>query len=239
MQEKLLRPEPRPRVVPATFNHVTLAQVAANPYVDAYIRRADECLATLGYTEHGLRHANLTAKIARNILTRLDAPVHDRELAAIAGYLHDMGNLVNRNVHAETGAAIVHSLLYNMNCDPDELAVILGAIGNHDEHDGTPVSNVAAAVIIADKTDVHRTRVRNPNTTAFDVHDRVNYATVRSFLRVLDDHRTITLELEVDNTISTTMEYFEIFMSRMVMCRKAADFMGCQFKLTINQIPVM
>lgn len=240
MQEKMLRREPseQPRIVPA-FTHLTLSEVAANPYVDSYIRRADDCLAAMGYTEHGLRHAHLTAKIARNILTRLGSPVRDRELAGIAGFLHDIGNLVNRNVHAQTGAALCHSLLYHMACDPDDLAIVLGGIGNHDEHDGIPISNVAAAVIIADKTDVHRTRVRNPNPASFDIHDRVNFATVRSFLRVLEDDKTITLELEVDNSIATTMEYFEIFMSRMAICRKAADFLGCQFKLNINQVPVM
>ena len=218
---------------------VSLENVRANPFIAAYIRRADEQMAVLGYTEHGERHAALVSRIAFNILSRLGYPERTTELAAIAGYLHDTGNLLHRKSHPLSSALLSMMELRQMHIDPAELAMIMGAIGNHEEDQGDPVSVVSAAVIIADKSDVHRSRVRNPNTLAFDIHDRVNYAAQRSFVRVDDDHKTIALELDIDTSISQVMEYFEIFLSRMLISRRAANYLGCNFELVINKIKLL
>jgi len=218
---------------------VTLDMVRANPYIIAYIRRADDQMGVLGYTEHGERHASLVARIAYNILSHLNYPERTAELAAIAGYLHDTGNLLHREGHPMSGALLAMEELRRLQMDPMELAIVMGAIGNHEEDHGDPVSEVSAAVIIADKSDVHRSRVRNPNTLAFDIHDRVNYAAQRSFVRVDNDHKTISLELDIDTTISQVMEYFEIFLSRMLISRRAANFLGCNFELIINRVKLL
>ena len=173
---------------------VTLEMVHASPYIMAYIKRADEQMGVLGYTEHGERHASLVSRIAYNILVHLNYPERTAELAAIAGYLHDTGNLLHRVGHPMSGAMLALIELRQMGMDPAELAIIMGAIGNHEEDAGDPVSEVSAAIILADKSDVHRSRVRNPNTLAFDIHDRVNYAAQRSFVRVDNDHKTISAE---------------------------------------------
>ena len=213
---------------------VTFASVREDPRVRIYIRHADDCLARIGYTEHGERHVGLVAHIAFNTLKRLGHPEREAELAAIAGYLHDIGNGVNREYHAQIGATMAMQLLVPMGMPDVEIAQVMGAIGNHHETDGDPVSAVAAALMLADKSDVHRTRVRNPDFIKFDIHDRVNYAVEKSFLNVDEGKKLITLELTIDNAISQVMEYFEIFMSRMLACRKAAAFLGCQFGLTVN-----
>ena len=218
---------------------VTLDVVHANPYIMAYIKRADEQMGVLGYTEHGERHATLVSRIAFNILSRLGYPERTAELAAIAGYLHDTGNLLHRKGHPMSSALLAAIELRGMAMDPAELAMVMGAIGNHEEDQGDPVSDVSAAVIIADKSDVHRSRVRNPNTLAFDIHDRVNYAAQRSFVRVDKDHKTIALELDIDTSISQVMEYFEIFLSRMLISRRAANFLGCNFELIINKAKLL
>ena len=187
----------------------------------------------LGFTEHGFRHANLCGRIAFNVLSRLDQDARLANLARIAGYLHDVGNMVARDGHGQVGALLVYDALKDRMSLPD-LTLVMGAIGNHEEQGGEAVSPVSAAVILADKSDVHRSRVRKSATIDFDIHDRVNYAAKQSFLRVDSNARTITLELTIDTEISHVMEYFEIFLGRMVMCRRAAERLGCRFKLTIN-----
>jgi metal-dependent HD superfamily phosphatase/phosphodiesterase len=213
---------------------VTFESVREHPRVKVFIRKADESLAEIGYTEHGERHVGLVAHIGFNILKRLGYPEREAELAAIAGYLHDIGNAVNREHHAQTGAVMAMQILSDMGMPDLELVRVMGAIGNHHENDGDPVSAVAAAVILADKSDVHRTRVRNPDMIRFDIHDRVNYAVEKSFLNVDEASKQITLELTVDTGISQVMEYFEIFMTRMLASRKAAKFLGTTFGLTVN-----
>ena len=213
---------------------VTFESVREHPRVKVYVRSADQALAEIGYTEHGERHVGLVAHIAYNILKRLGYPEREAELAAVAGYLHDIGNAVNRDHHAQTSAVMAMQLLAEMGMADVEIARVMGAIGNHHENDGDPVSPVAAAVILADKSDVHRTRVRNPDMIRFDIHDRVNYAVERSFLNVDEAAKRITLELTVDTAISQVMEYFEIFMTRMVASRKAAKYLGTAFGLTVN-----
>jgi metal-dependent HD superfamily phosphatase/phosphodiesterase len=213
---------------------ITFEQVKENPRARIYVRRADEALAQIGYTEHGERHVGLVSRIAYNVLKRLGYPERDSELAAIAGWLHDIGNAVNRESHAQTSATMAMQLLHEMGMPDTEICTVIGAIGNHHENDGDPVSPVAAAVIMADKSDVHRTRVRNPDQIKFDIHDRVNYAVVKSFLNVDESHKLITLELTIDNEISEVMEYFEIFMTRMQASRKAANYLGAKFGLTVN-----
>ncbi|MDQ7843847.1 MAG: HD domain-containing protein [Armatimonadota bacterium] len=221
-------------IVAAKQRLITLDEVKRDPEVEAYITKANEYTGAIGYTEHGARHATLTANIAYNTLKRLAHPERDAQLAAIAAYLHDIGNLVGRINHEHTGAVLANEILRRLGMDPVERAVVMGAIGNHEEKGGEPVSPVGAAVILADKSDVHRSRVRNPDPTTFDIHDRVNYAVEHSFLRVDEKSKTVTLELTIDTTLSQVMEYFEIFLTRMVMCRRAAQFLGCEFKLQIN-----
>jgi len=219
---------------PKPATPVSLDEVKRHPEVIAFIEKANEYTGAIGYTEHGVRHATLTANIAYNILKRVGADERQVRLAAIAGYLHDIGNLVSRINHEHTGAVLAGRILTRLGMDASEQAIIMGAIGNHEEPHGQAVSLVGAAVILSDKSDVHRTRVRNPDPTTFDIHDRVNYAVERSFLRVDEKSKTITLELTIDTTLSQVMEYFEIFLTRMVMCRRAAEFLGCAFKLQIN-----
>jgi hypothetical protein len=213
---------------------VDFEAVRNHPRVKVFVRKADEALAEIGYTEHGERHVGLVAHIAFNILKRLGHAQRDAELAAIAGYMHDIGNAVNREHHAQTGAVLAMNILTEMGMPDPEIVRIMGAIGNHHENDGDPVSPVAAAVILADKSDVHRTRVRNPDMIRFDIHDRVNYAVEKSFLNVDEATKQITLELTIDTGISQVMEYFEIFMTRMLASRKAAKFLGTTFGLTVN-----
>ena len=211
-----------------------LEEVKRDSEVEAFITKANEYTGVLGYTEHGSRHANLTSNIASNVLRRLGLDERMVQLAAIAAYLHDIGNLVSRANHEHTGATLADRILLRLGMPADERAVVMGAIGNHEERHGEAVSAAGAAVILADKSDVHRTRVRNPDPATFDIHDRVNYAVEHSFLRVDEKSRTITLELTIDTAISQVMEYFEIFLDRMLMCRRAAVFLGCDFKLQIN-----
>jgi metal-dependent HD superfamily phosphatase/phosphodiesterase len=213
---------------------VTAGLLEGDAEVQAYLRQGNEQMDILGYTEHGERHARLVGNIAQNVLLRLGCGQRRTELAEIAGYLHDIGNVIYRGEHDWAGALIARDDLLRLGADFDEIAVVMGAIGNHEEERGEPVSDVSAAVILADKSDVHRSRVQNRDMLTFDIHDRVNYAVKRSFLRVDGEEKKITLELDIDTEVSQVGEYFEIFMSRLLMSRRAARFLGCKFDLTIN-----
>jgi putative nucleotidyltransferase with HDIG domain len=213
---------------------VTLEQVKSHPTVRAFIEKADQQLGVIGYTEHGERHANLVASIASNILKRLGRPERVAELASVAGYLHDIGNVINREYHAQSGANIAFTVLRELEMGVDEMAEVIAAIGNHHEEEGQSVSDISAAIILADKSDVHRTRVRGTGMIQLDIHDRVNFAAKNSFLRVLEKKKLISLEVTIDTKISQVMEYFEIFLSRMIVSRKAANFLSCSFELIIN-----
>ncbi len=214
---------------------ITLEDVKKNPFVDAYITRADKNLEIVGYTEHGKRHLSLVAKWAKSTLLTLGYNERTAELSAIASYLHDIGNAINRVDHAFSGAILAHTLLSQMGMPPDEVSQIVAAIGSHDEGSCDPVSAISAGLILADKSDVHRSRVRNPDMIKFDIHDRVNYAVERSRLLVDADRRLITLDLLIDTKISPIAEYFEIFLERMLFCKRAANFMECEFSLVINE----
>ncbi len=226
--------ESRAGAAEASPQPITLESVRHDPEVRQFVRKADENLAVLGYTEHGPRHAGLVADIAQNVLLRLGHPRRETELAAVAGYLHDIGNGISRLDHGIAAALIAQRVLERLGMPPDEIVEVMCAIGNHEEEYGEPVSALAAAVIIADKSDVHRSRVRVIDPDTDDIHDRVNSATQRSFLAVDDGAKTITLQLDIDTEAIRVMEYFEIFLERMVMCRKAAETLGCKFGLEIN-----
>ncbi len=221
-------------VLAAGARPLTLREIRREPRVRVYITKGNEQMAAIGYTEHGHRHAGIVATIARSILSSLGHDERTAELAAIAGYLHDMGCVVNRKGHVEAGAIIAFQILSSLNMDPVEIADIIGAIGNHEEPDGLPINSVAAAVIIADKSDVHFSRVQNPEPENYDIHDKVNGAVRKSFLRVEPAEKRIRLELEIDTAAASVMEYFEIFITRMVLCRKAAAELGCTFHVSIN-----
>ncbi|KYH32344.1 HD domain-containing protein [Neomoorella mulderi] len=214
---------------------VTLEDVKRDPEVEALIVKGNEHLGAMGFTEHSHRHLSLVAKISYNVLEHLGYDRRVAELAAIAGYLHDIGNVISRQDHGQTGALLAYRILTRLGMPTVEVATIMGAIGNHEEEYGQAVNTVGAALILADKSDVHRSRVRNSDISTFDIHDRVNYAVQHSFLRVDASRRTITLELTIDLSISTPMEYFEIFLMRMMMCRRAADFLDCHFGLVVNE----
>ena len=213
---------------------LTYAKIRESEAIKIYITRADESLAALGYTEHSFSHVVHVAETAGKILTALGYDDRTAELAKIAGYLHDIGNLVNRKDHSQSGAVMAWSILGDMNCDPAEMATIVTAIGNHDEGTGVPVNAVAAALILADKADVRRSRVRNQDFSTFDIHDRVNYSVKSSALHISEDKTQVTLDLTIENQFGSVMDYFEIFMGRMLLCRKAAEKLGMQFKLVIN-----
>ncbi len=213
---------------------VGFKQVAKDSEVVALIEHADRQLEAIGYTEHGFRHARLVAKNAAAVLKALDYEARTAELAAIAGYLHDVGNVVNRLEHERMSALLARDVLRRLGMDPSEVALVMSAIGNHHEEGGNPVSEVSSALILADKADVHRSRVRNPELIRFDIHDRVNYAVKKSGLTVDRDSRVISFRLVVDTAIAPVMDYFEIFLSRMIISRRAADFLGCRFELVIN-----
>ncbi|CDC72691.1 MULTISPECIES: HD domain-containing protein [environmental samples] len=214
---------------------LTFEQVQNNPAIRTYIQRADESLIALGFTEHSFAHVGMVARNAAYILETLGYPQRTVEVAKIAAFLHDIGNLVNRVDHSQSGAVMAFRILDNLDCDPEEIATIVTAIGNHDEGTGLPVNAVAAALILADKSDVRRSRVRNQDPSTFDIHDRVNYSVKRSQLKINEEHTLIKLKLFVDTKYGSVMDYFEIFMQRMILCRKAAEKLGLQFKLMINE----
>jgi metal-dependent HD superfamily phosphatase/phosphodiesterase len=213
---------------------ITLKDVKSNHKVRKLIDGANEVMKAMGYTEHGHRHVTVVSGITGYILERINVPARTVELGQIAAYLHDIGNVINRINHPLHGANIAFTLLNEMGMDCAEIAPILGAIGNHEELTGMPVSSMSAALIIADKSDVHFSRVQNPLIETFDIHDRVNYAVQRSRVEIKDEERCVELILEIDTKQASVMEYFEIFLSRMVMCRKSADVLGYRFALSIN-----
>lgn len=214
---------------------LTYDELTKSEAIKTYIIRADESLAALGFTEHSFAHVMHVAEMAGYILKTLGYDGRTVELAKIAGYLHDIGNLVNRKEHSQSGAVMAWSILNDMGCDPGEVATIVTAIGNHDEGTGVPVNAVAAALILADKADVRWTRVRNTDITTFDIHDRVNYSVKKSVLKINEEKTLVKLKLTVDTKFGSVMDYFEIFMDRMILCRKAAEKLGLQFKLIINE----
>ena len=213
---------------------VTMEEVRRDAEVQAFIAKADRNLDVLGYTEHAERHAGVVAATAKRVLLDLGRPRREAELAEIAGYLHDIGNAITRLDHGIGAALIARDVLRRMGMPVDEYTEVMSAIGNHEEEYGEPISAIAAAVILADKSDVHKSRVRRPDPHTFDIHDRVNLASQKAAVVVDAEAHTIRLELTIDTAISQVMDYFEIFLSRMVMCRRAASFLGCDFNLVIN-----
>jgi len=213
---------------------ITIADIKNNEKIKTYIKKADETLGVLGYTDHGLFHSTKVANEARDILQTMGYPQREAELAWIAGYLHDIGNVVNRTAHAQSGALLAFRLLEDMNSNPEDTATIITAIGNHDENTSRPVNPICAAVVLADKCDVRYSRVRNQDPTTFDIHDRVNYAVKQSSLTISEDKTTICLDMTIDTTQCAVMDYFEIFLSRMALCRKAADNLSLRFTLIVN-----
>ena len=218
---------------------LTYETIIKSAAIKTYITRADESLAALGYTEHSFSHVMHVAQMAGYILKTMGFDARTIELAKIAGYLHDIGNLVNRKDHSQSGAVMAWSILNDMGCDPAEMATIVTAIGNHDEGTGVPVNAVAAAMILADKADVRRSRVRNKDISTFDIHDRVNYSVKHSVLNINEEKTQITLSLTIDTQYGSVMDYFEIFMQRMILCRKAAERLGLKFRLVINDQQVI
>lgn len=221
---------------------ISLDVVRDDPEVKAFIRQANQTLGVLGFTEHGFRHVGLVSNIARNVMRLLDYDLRHQELAAIAGYMHDIGNVISRHNHAMSSALLAQPILNRLGMSSEDVAVVLGAIGSHGDDSGRlgePVHPVSAALILADKSDVHRSRVRNTDPSTFDQHDRVNYAATSSFLRVMPDQKTITLELTIDTGMAPVMQYFEIFLPRMLMSRHAAELLGCAFHITMNDVVLL
>ena len=209
-------------------------KIRRNEAIKVYIQRADESLAALGYTEHSFAHVTKAAESVRYILETLGYSAHQVEMGMIAAYLHDIGNLINRSEHAQSGAIMAFRILDEMGMPAEDVATIVTAIGNHDEGTGVPVNAIAAALILADKSDVRRSRVRNRDEQTFDIHDRVNYSVENADLTIDQEAKQIKLSLTVDTRYGSVMDYFEIFLGRMIMCRKAADKLGLQFRLMIN-----
>ncbi len=220
-------------------NSITFQEIKDSKEIKTYIKQADASLKVLGYTEHSLAHCTKCAEVAGKLLKDLGYDDHEVELAKIAGYMHDIGNVVNRVDHAQSGAIMAFRLLDKIGMDPEDTAKIITAIGNHDEGTAFPVNEVAAALIIADKTDVRRSRVRNRETIKDDIHDRVNYAVKSSEIALNLKTKNLTLVLTIDTKICAVMDYFEIFLSRMLLCRKAADVFGLHFKLNINGVSLL
>ena len=213
---------------------ITFEEIKNNKHIKTYIKKADESLIALGYTEHSFAHVTKVSEMAKEILLELGYSKREAELAQIAGYLHDIGNVINRVDHAQSGAVMAFRILDKLGAEPEEIATIITAIGNHDEKTAVAVNPVAAALILADKTDVRRSRVRNSDLATFDIHDRVNYAVENSSTKISKDKKSIILNLKINTEISSVMDYFEIFLDRMLLCRKAAEKLNLKFKLIIN-----
>lgn len=214
---------------------ITFEQIKNNSDIRTYIKKADEALSAIGYTEHSFAHVTKVAEDAGYIMSELGADAHTVELCKIAGFMHDIGNLVNRVDHSQSGAVMAFQILTGMGMDASDVSEIVRAIGNHDEGTGTPVSEIAAALILADKCDVRRSRVRPGDIDTSDIHDRVNFSVSESRLTLDRNKSEITLKLEIDDTISPVMDYFEIFLGRMKLCKSAAEALGLSFRLIINE----
>ena len=218
---------------------ITISEIKNSSAIKTYIEKADESLKALGYTEHSYAHVNKVSQTAGNILRELGYSARECELAEIAGYLHDIGNVINRVDHAQSGAIMAFRILDKMSASAEDIATIITAIGNHDENTAHPVSPVAAALILADKSDVRRTRVRNKDIAVFDIHDRVNYSVVKSELKVkpeaVDGKRVIELKIQIDTEVCSVINFFEIFLNRMLLCRKAAEKLNLEFSLIVNK----
>lgn len=215
-------------------SNVTYKYIKQNPDIMEYIRRADKTLEAMGYTEHSFPHVERVANVSAMILETLGYDERTVELAKIASMMHDIGNVINRIDHAQSGAVMAFRLLDNLSMPAGEICTIISAIGNHDEGTGQPLNAVSAAMILGDKTDVRRSRVRNNDLLTFDIHDRVNYAVEMSKVSFGEDRSSIILELQIDTKISSVMEYFEIFMNRMLLCRRASEFLGVRFEMIVN-----
>lgn len=218
---------------------ITFEEIKQNKEIQSLINAAQEQLDAIGYTEHSNRHINIVANRCGEILQILGYDEHTVELGKIAGYLHDIGNAINRHDHAHSGAILAYQILKEMGMPADDRTQILMAIGNHDEETGTAVSNISAALILADKSDVHRSRVTNTNMATFDIHDRVNYAVTEAKLEVNAKERKITLKLNIDTEICPVLNYFQIFMDRTMMSKYAAKFLNIWFELIINDIKLL
>ena len=216
------------------FLKINYEDIVKNTQIRTYIEESDKTLSELGFTEHSFKHVTRVSEVAGYILTNLGYDKHEIELAKIAGYMHDMGNVINRIDHAQSGAIMAFRILDNMKVEPKDIATIITAIGNHDEKTAFPVNAVTAALIIADKTDVRSSRVRNNDKASFDQHDRVNFAVKESKVKVVDKHH-IELRIKLDKKMCSMMDYFEIFIDRMILCRKAAEKLGVEFRLIINK----
>ncbi|MBP2628215.1 MAG: metal dependent phosphohydrolase [Firmicutes bacterium] len=213
---------------------ITVEDLKKDHEISVYLTRSTEYLGRIGFTEHGKRHATMISERAYNVLKELGYKERDCELAAVAGYIHDIGNMINRYNHGGSGAVMAYTILSRLGMPPDEIALVISAIGNHEEERGNAINHIAAALILADKSDVHRSRVTNKDFATFEIHDRVNYAANSSQLVIDKELRTIALEITIDTNICPVMEYFEIFLARMIMSRRAAHFLDCHFKLVIN-----
>ncbi|MDR2395923.1 MAG: HD domain-containing protein [Endomicrobium sp.] len=207
------------------YSSLMLEDVKKIPIVNLFIKTANDNLGVMGYTEHGLRHVGLISSISKSILRSLEHPKRIQELAAIAGYIHDIGNVISRHDHGQSAALIAMRILKDMGATPEEIALVISAIGSHEQEVGEPINSIAAALILADKSDVHKTRVRNKNISKYDIHDKVNYAVEKSFLDVNKKKKIISLHLNINTKVSQIIEYFEIFMPRVLMSRKAAHFL--------------
>ncbi len=213
---------------------MTYNEITKNEDIKNYITHADRSLEALGFTEHSFAHVGRVASVAEYVLKTLGYSEHEIELAKIASYLHDIGNLVNRQEHSQSGAVMAFRILDKLDMSSDDVATVVTAIGNHDEGTGIAVNAICAALILGDKTDVRRSRVRNRDIATFDIHDRVNYSVKDSSVIINEEKTVITLKLDIDTEFGSIMDYFEIFMGRMIMCRKAAEKLGLRFKLEIN-----
>lgn len=218
---------------------VTYEDVKNSEDIKTYIQKADEALSALGYTEHSFAHVGIACARCTYILEMLGKDAREVELARIAAYMHDIGNLVNRVDHSQSGAVMAFRILDKMGMDASETAAVVAAIGNHDEGTGVPIDDISAALIIADKSDVRRSRVRNTDIASFDIHDRVNYSATSSSLIISEDKTEIALSLEIDTQFGSIMDYFEIFLDRMILCRKAAEKLNLRFRLVINGQPLL
>lgn len=221
------------------MSQITFDEIKNNEEIRTYIQKSDTVLGLMGYTEHSFIHAEKVACTAAKILLEFDHGQREAELARIAGFMHDLGNIVNREGHAQSGAIIAFNILARLGMEPTEIASVVAAIGNHDENHGSPVNLISAALVLADKSDVRRSRVRNQDFVTFDIHDRVNYAVEESSLSLSGKEKLISLLLTIDTKLSSKMEYFEIFLHRMMMCRKAANFLGATFELFMNKTKLL